>query len=32
MAIKVDMAKAYDMVEWDVVIAILRKHGFCEGF
>lgn len=32
MAIKVDMTKAYDMVEWDVVIAILRKHGFCDEF
>lgn len=32
MAIKVDMAKAYDMVEWATLITILHNHGFCTRF
>lgn len=28
MAIKVDMAKAYDMVEWDILHSIILAHSF----
>lgn len=32
MAIEVDMAKAYDMVEWDVLKRVLQTHGFQDEF
>lgn len=32
MAVKIDMAKAYDMVEWPVLLRILALHGFCPKF
>lgn len=32
MAIKVDMAKAYDTVQWDVLMVILKVHGFSDNF
>lgn len=32
MVIKVDMAKAYDMVEWPILICILKHHSFSELF
>lgn len=30
MAIKVDLAKAYDRVEWKVLIQMLRQFGFLD--
>lgn len=32
MAIKMDMAKAYDMVEWDVIEVVMTAHGFSSAF
>ena len=28
MAVKVDMNKAYDIVEWDFLMAVMEKMGF----
>lgn len=32
MAIKVDLAKAFDRVEWDLLLNILANLGFCKKF
>lgn len=32
MAVKIDLAKAYDKVEWVVLERILRLHGFLDKF
>ncbi|KAF7814301.1 reverse transcriptase [Senna tora] len=32
LALKIDMAKAYDKVEWDFLEHVLLKLGFCNGW
>lgn len=32
MAIEIDLAKAYDRVEWHILCQILHKFGFCSKF
>ena len=32
MAIKLDLQKAYDRVNWSFILIVLEKFGFAEGF
>lgn len=31
MAVKIDMNKVYDWVEWDFIEAVMYRMRFCEG-
>jgi hypothetical protein len=30
--IKIDLAKAFDILEWDFIVMALHKHGFSNHF